>query len=154
MSDVVQWLNEIQDLKQKLEEARTSEAAAIASADNWRKRYETEAIQRRNDTDAMRQLIQEFQATIENLQSDAEKPSMETPVERATIAGQIDQLNADELRMKLLEVWTERDRLTELSEQLAADLKTEQEEHTQTRKNLTTALGDTVDMLTKLQANS
>jgi hypothetical protein len=154
MSDVVQWLNEIQDLQQKLEVARTSEAAAIASADNWRKRYETEAIQRRNDTDAMRQLIQELRATIESLQSDAEKPSMATPVERATIAGQIDQLSSDEMKTQLLQVWTERDRLTELSEQLAADLKTEQEDHAQTRKNLTTALGDTVDMLTKLQGNS
>ncbi len=154
MSDVVQWLNEIQDLKQKLQEARATESEAVASADNWRKRYETEAIQRRNDADALRQKIQELEATIEDLKAELEKPSIESPVEKDELADQIDQFSPEELKAQLFDVWAERDRLTELSERLTQDLKSEQEDHAQTRRNLTTALGDTVDMLTKLQANS
>lgn len=146
MSEVVQWLNEIQDLKQQLKDARAAEEAAHASADNWRKRYEIEAIQRRNEADELRQTIQTLQTQLAQVNL-LPQPSAEALVETSTLAATIDQMSPDDLKTKLLETWTERDRL-------AHDLQTEQAAHIQTRKNLTMALGDTVDMLTKLKQQS
>ncbi len=140
---VVQWLNEIQDLKQKLQAAQTAQDAANASADSWRKLYETEAQQRRTEALLTRQTIEALKSEIAQLQT--------LPQSSARVASQpvlersIDSLTTvEQLKAKLLELWAEHDRL-------AQDLKAEQAEHTQTRKNLTTALGDTVDMLTKAQ---
>lgn len=147
---VVQWLNEIKELKQELQEAQEAQRAANASADNWRKRYEIEAQQRRTEALLMRQTIDQLKAEISQLKN-LPQPSVNSPVPQSNIEQAIasqfpdtsdtSQVVAD-LKLKLLQVWTERDRL-------AQDLKTEQANHIQTRKNLTTALGDTVDMLTK-----
>ncbi|KAM3095883.1 hypothetical protein ACKFKG_08695 [Phormidesmis sp. 146-35] len=143
MSDqVVQWLNEIKELKQRLQEAQDAQNAANASADNWRKRYETEAQQRRTEAMLTRQTIAALTAEVNHLKS-LPQPSADTPILSSSIERSIDALQTiEELKLKLLEVWSERDRL-------AQDLKIEQANHVQTRKNLTTALGDTVDMLTK-----
>ena len=140
---VVQWLNEIQDLKQKLQAAQTAQDAANASADNWRKLYETEAQQRRTEALLTRQTIDVLKAEIAHLQTlphSSERVDSQPVLERS-----IDSLTTvDQLKAKLLELWAEHDRL-------AQDLKAEQIEHIQTRNNLTTALGDTVDLLTKAQ---
>jgi ABC-type taurine transport system ATPase subunit len=138
MSDVTQWLAEIQDLKQQLQSARASEAAAHSSADNWRKRYELEAIQRRNEADDLRQTIELLQVQL----ADAEMPLL--PEADEGLSATIQTLTKEQLQTKLLEVWSDRNRLLQ-------DLKAEQEIHIQTRHNLTLALGDTVSMLTQLQ---
>ncbi|MCY7321188.1 MAG: hypothetical protein LH660_05145 [Phormidesmis sp. CAN_BIN36] len=139
---VVQWLNEIKDLKQELQAAQAAQEVANASADNWRKLYETEAQQRRTEAMLTRQTIDNLKSEIAQLQAlPQSSPSTTIPqLERS-----IETLNTvDELKARLLELWAEHDRL-------AQDLKAEQADHAQTRKNLTTALGDTVDLLTKVR---
>ncbi len=141
---VVQWLNEIKDLKQRLQAAQEAQEAANASADNWRKLYETEAQQRRTEALLTRQTIDALKAEITQLQS-LPKGSSDRLVIQSTSERSIETpTTVDELKAKLLELWTEYDRL-------AQDLKSEQGDHAQTRKNLTTALGDTVDLLTKVR---
>ena len=149
--DVVRWLNEVKDLQQQLQKARESEEAAHASANNWRKRYEIEAEQRRTEASLMQQTIEELRGEIEQLKT-VPQASSEVVVSTSSIEQAVHALQTvPELQAKLIDVWTERDRLAQESYQLAQDLKTEQAAHTQTRKSLTMALGDTVDMLTKLK---
>lgn len=139
---VVQWLNEIKDLKQKLQVAQAAQEAANASADNWRKLYETEAQQRRTEAMLTRQTIANLKSEIAELQR-LPKASSDRVVTQATVES-IDLTTVDELKVRLLELGAEHGRL-------AQDLKAEQADHAQTRKNLTTALGDTVDLLTKVR---
>ncbi len=140
---VVQWLNEIKDLKQKLQAAQEVQEAANASADNWRKLYDREAQQRRTEALLTRQTIDALKAEITQLQSLPK--GLSDGLVSQSIPRSIETLTTvDELKARLLDLWTEHDRLTQ-------DLKSEQAAHVQTRKNLTTALGDTVDLLTKVR---
>lgn len=148
MSDVVQWLNEIQDLKRQLQAAQQSEAAANASADNWRKRYEIEAQQRRQEVESMQQTLDQlqFDPSKESIQQNPPRSIDAEPIFSSEIEQKIAHLDTvDELKAQLIEVWSERDRL-------AQALEREKAEHVQTRQNLSMALGDAVDMLTKLKA--
>ncbi|MBE9009429.1 hypothetical protein IQ250_04345 [Pseudanabaenaceae cyanobacterium LEGE 13415] len=133
--EVVGWLREVKDLQQQVKAAKAAEQSAHASTDNWRKRYEIEAEQRRTETLALQKTIAELQAEIDRLKN---PPTVEIDSEIAQFQ------TVAELQAKLAEVWSDR-------RQLAEDLKAEQLSHAQTRKNLTTALGDTVDMLSKLK---
>jgi hypothetical protein len=142
--DVVRWLNEVKELSQQVDQARKAEESAHVSADNWRRLYETEAKQRQADVKVMQQTIDHLQAEIEALKK-LPQGSETASVSQVTIDQAVDQLQTpDELRTKLMEVWADRDRL-------AQDLKREQANHVQTRKELTMALGDTVDLFTKLK---
>jgi len=143
--DITQWLDEIKDLKQKLAEAYKERDSAYTSAANWRKLYETEAQQRRLDATNAQALIDDLKAALQQLQT---KPAIEqTEATQATLQREFAGLQTPEqLRQKLLELVTERDRL-------ATALATEQANHAHTRRTLTTALGDTVDMLTQERAS-
>ncbi|MGG6263681.1 hypothetical protein ACQ4M3_33635 [Leptolyngbya sp. AN03gr2] len=134
--EVVGWLNEVKDLQQQVKAAKAAEQSAHASIDNWRKRYEIEAQQRRTETLALQKTIAELQAEVDRLKNPPTVTEIDSEIAQfQTVA---------ELRSKLAEVWSDRN-------QLAEDFKAEQFSHAQTRKNLTTALGDTVDMLSKLK---
>jgi hypothetical protein len=138
--EVVQWLREIQELKQQLAMAQQAQATADASADNWRRLYETEAQQRRTEANSTRQMMAELRAELAALKGLPESPDA-APIATTAIAPAIAEFSTlEQLRNKLLEVWTERDRL-------AQALKIEQANHVQTRKNLTMALGDTMEIL-------
>ncbi|BAZ49199.1 hypothetical protein NIES4103_18100 [Nostoc sp. NIES-4103] len=64
------------------------------------------------------------------------------------ITQQIEQIQSvQELQAKLIAVTKERDRLLQA-------LKTEQENHAQTHKSLTTALGDAIDSLARQRAGT
>ena len=139
MSHVIGWLNEVKDLQQQIKAARLAVQSAHDSTDNWRKRYEIEAEQRRIETLAMQQTIAELRAELDRVKNHPQASETE-------IQSEIFQLETvPQLQAKLIEVWSDRN-------QLAQDLKAEQHSHTQTQNNLTTALGDTVDLLSKLKA--
>jgi cell division septum initiation protein DivIVA len=112
--EVVQWLNEIKDLKQQLSQLQAELAASEASGDKWRQLYETEAQQHRNNT-------QQFQAQIADLQN-----QIQTVVQGRSQT----------------ELEKECDRLEEA-------LKQEKINHEQTRKDLTTALADAMELISK-----
>ena len=61
----------------------------------------------------------------------------------SAISAEVEKLHSGgELKQKLIEIMIERDRLVQ-------NLKAEQANHDRTRQSLTTALGDTIDLLTK-----
>jgi chromosome segregation ATPase len=146
--DVRQWLAEIKKLQQKLLEAQQERDEAYTGAANWRKLYETEAQQRRTEANLARQSIETLKAELQALRSTPPStvhPSGDADSQRSELQQQLAQLTPTDLQYRLAEALLECDRLTNL-------LKEEQENHAQTRKGLTTALGDTVDLLTKERA--
>jgi chromosome segregation ATPase len=140
--DVKQWLTEIKLLQQKVAAAQQERDQAYASAANWRNLYETEAKQRRAEANLAQQTIETLDGRLQELQSlsSGSEPAVEM---LETIQAEVGQLqNVDELRGFLVKALAECDRLTRA-------LKAEQIAHAETRKTLTSALGDTVDLLAK-----
>lgn len=140
-----QWLTEIQTLKQQLADALSQKDAAWESAEKWRKLYGTEAEQRRSDAQLLQQEIASLKTELKKIRGIDETvlPDADT---NSAIQAEVSQIESlEKLQAKLIEVTKERDRL------LLA-LKTEQESHAQTRKSLTTALGDAIDSLTQERA--
>jgi hypothetical protein len=144
--DVRQWLAEIKLLQQKLVEAQQERDEAYASASKWRSLYETEAKQRRTDASLARQTVEHLKTEIDRLRSLPEIPDSQT-ADRSAAEQEVAQLQTTAaLQERLTQALLEIDRL-------AQALKAEQTDHTKTRKSLTTALGDTVDLLTKERAD-
>ncbi|MBM0742191.1 hypothetical protein JOY44_11260 [Phormidium sp. CLA17] len=140
--NVTQWLDEIRALKQQLVEVRQEREDAYASAINWQQRYETEAQQRRVEAKLTQQTIEVLQQEIQQLKGRMqpdESGTGRTPEIQAAV-GEL-KTEAD-LRSRLTQVLVECDRLTQA-------LQTEQANHIQTRKSLTTALGDAIGALSK-----
>jgi LPS O-antigen subunit length determinant protein (WzzB/FepE family) len=149
--DVRQWLDEIKRLQQQLTEASRDRDEASESAAQWRQLYNTEAEQRRNDVKLTQQTIANLEAQIQQLQTFS---PIASEGDEAGIARQQEvekQRTVGELKAKLVMVLSERDRAIEQIKQLTQALQQEQTRHAETSKNLTTALGDAIDLLTKAQ---
>jgi len=141
--DIVQWIDEIKTLRKNLAAACEERDSAYASAQNWQKRYETEAQQRRTEAQLQQQKIQALTAEISTLQASISFSTVSSSVDRSTIETQIQKLDTiDALRQQLIDVTLERD-------QLRQSLQSEREHHNRTRQHLTAAVGDAVDQLTK-----
>ncbi|MEH2278248.1 MAG: hypothetical protein V7K40_26555 [Nostoc sp.] len=140
-----QWLTEIQVLKEQMAGLQGDRDAAWESAQKWRQLYNTEAEQRRTDAQLSQQAIASLKADLHKLQGlEVEIMAVETPV--TAIQQEIEQLKSvEDLQVKLMAVIKERSRLLQA-------LKTEQDNHAQTRNSLTTALGDAIDSLTRERA--
>ncbi|MBD6616133.1 hypothetical protein FNW02_09885 [Komarekiella sp. 'clone 1'] len=137
-----QWLTEIQSLKQQLTELLRDRDAAWESAQKWRKLYNTEAEQRRTDAQMSQQAIASLKVELQKLQG-KEEGRLADGTALTAIQQEIEPLKSvEDLQLKLIAVIKERDRLVQA-------LKTEQDNHAQTRKSLTTALGDAIDRLTQ-----
>ncbi|GAB4379060.1 MAG: hypothetical protein Kow00121_32290 [Elainellaceae cyanobacterium] len=143
--DVKQWLSEIKLLQQKMAALQQERDEAYTSAANWRNLYEAEAKQRRTEATLSQQAIEALNGQIQGLQ---ELPQMKgkNPETLSLIEQEVEQLEGiNELRTALVQALAECDRL-------AQTLKAEKQAHAQTRKALTTALGDTIDMLNRERA--
>jgi septum formation topological specificity factor MinE len=142
--DVKQWLGEIRRLHQELETAHQERDQAYSSAANWRSLYETEAQQRRAAARLAQQRVEELQAEIAELRKRQTSPIGDAVVgdTNTEVPPELTHLTEAELRQQLLSALKTCDRL-----KLA--LAQERTSHEQTRQNLTVALGDTVDLLTK-----
>jgi uncharacterized protein YlxW (UPF0749 family) len=136
---VVQWLNEVKSLQQQVQDLTIELGAAQQSANSWRSRYETEGQQRRSDVTTRQDQINKLQTEIAQLRT---KPEFSTTLSDDAIVLQINGITSmTALQGKLFEVWTDRDNV------LAA-LKKEQLAHEKTKKDLTMALADAMDVLT------
>lgn len=143
-NDVTQWLAEIKALKQQLADVQQEREQAYASATNWQRLYETEAQQRRTEAHLARQTIEALRQEVQQLQNRFRGAEGEA-TNLAEIQVEVEQFQTVAvLREKLITALAEHDRLLEA-------LKVEQANHAQTRKSLTTALGDAIDLLTKEQ---
>ncbi|MHC5933999.1 hypothetical protein [Nostoc sp.] len=140
-----QWLTEIQVLKEQMAGLQHDRDAAWESAQKWRQLYNTEAEQRRTDAQLSQQAIASLKAEVHKLQGlEVETLAAGTPV--TAIQEEIEQLKSvQDLQAKLISVIKERSRLWQA-------LKTEQDNHAETRNSLTTALGDAIDSLTRERA--
>lgn len=140
-----QWLTEIQVLKEQMAGLQSDRDAAWESAQKWRQLYNTEAEQRRTDAQLSQQAIASLKANLHKLSSlESETLATDTPL--IAIQQEIEQLKSvEDLQAKLIAIIKERDRLLQA-------LKTEQDNHAQTRNSLTTALGDAIDSLTHERA--
>lgn len=140
--DIRQWLAEIKLLQQKIAVTQQERDEAYGSATNWRSLYETEAKQRRTEANLAKQAIDSLRNQLQTLR---ETPPLNgsRPDALDAIQHEVEQLdNVDELKTMLIQALLECDRLSQA-------LRVERSAHSQTRKGLTTALGDTVNMLTK-----
>lgn len=137
--DIRQWLAEIKGLQQKLVEVQQERDQAYSSATNWRNLYEAEAKQRRTELQTARETIDALRIELETVQP----PSPDAVTYDEFLYQQVEQWQQpEELKAQLLQALLERDRLSQ-------SLEEEQQAHRQTRQDLTTALGDTMDLLTK-----
>jgi chromosome segregation ATPase len=140
--NVTQWLDEIKALKRQLADAQREREEAYASAINWQQRYDTEAQQRRVEVTQAKQTIATLQQELQKLkglplaQFAADPDVADIQAKVAAISNEV------ELRAYLIQALVECDRLNQA-------LETEQTNHSQTRKSLTTALGDAIDALAK-----
>ncbi len=136
--EVVQWLNEVKLLQQQVQDLNAELITATQNADAWRSRYEVEGQQRRAESATAQANITKLTAEIAQLRS---QPELSTELGDDAIAQQIKGLiNLSDLQSKLFEVWTERDKAI-------AAIKVEQLAHEKTKKDLTMALADAMDVL-------
>lgn len=140
--DVRQWLAEIKLLQQKLEALQQERDQAYASAANWRSLYETEAKQRRTEANLSRQTIESLQQELQDLRS---LPTL--PTQPAEELGEIQAEVAQIKEIQALQQALVQARLE--AQRYGQALQAEQTAHSQTRKALTTALGDTMDSLAR-----
>lgn len=125
--DLTQWITEVRTLQRQLADTQKERDQAYNSAANWRRLYETEARQRREET-------AEFQAQLEALQQQlAASPA----IEASDLSG-VESLQG--LQQHL-------DGLVQRCQELTERLEAEREAHAKTRQTLTAALGDTFDTL-------
>lgn len=137
-----QWLAEISALKQQMVQLQGERDQAWESSQKWRKLFNTEAEQRRTDAQMSQQAIASLKAELHKFQGiDAKTlPDAATAI---AIQQEIAQIKSvEELKTKFIALVKERDRLLQA-------LKLEQDNHAQTRKSLTTALGDAIDSLAR-----
>ncbi|MBW4654066.1 MAG: hypothetical protein KME20_13670 [Kaiparowitsia implicata GSE-PSE-MK54-09C] len=156
--DVQQWLGEIKALQHKLADAHRERDEAFASAANWRSLYETEAKQRRADAKLAQQRLDELQEQLTQRVNVASSTRLDAARLQATQPNLAQPDLDDSPNESLLEEDTGNEvdglktalaQALEECDRLAAALQAEQQQHDQTRQGLTSALGDTMDLLTK-----
>ena len=151
--DVSYWLDEVKSLKNQLALARQDLDAAYASSSRWRELYNKEAEQRRLQVKQLQEKIEELEAQVEERQHVDRSPERETNV-FGTLEQELEKLGASsELKIKLERAIRERDIAHEEIRQLREALAAERAARAETRKNLTAALADTVELLKKTEAN-
>lgn len=140
--DIRQWLAEIKGLQQKLAEVQQERDQAYLSAANWRTLYETEARQRRAETEETQETIRSLRAEL----SAHQYPDPDAADHSAILRQQVERWQSlEDLRLQLMQALLERNRLMQA-------LDAEQQAHAQTREDLTTALGDTMDLLARARS--
>ena len=137
-----QWLTEIQTMKQKLVELEQEKNKARKSAEKWHYLYNKESEQRRSDSLSSQKAINSLKLEIQKMQAINEELVNQT-TDDESIHLEIAHLNSvEDLHDKLMIILKERDKLLQA-------LNLERRNHTQTRYNLTTTLGDAIDSLMK-----
>ncbi|MGK7888945.1 MAG: hypothetical protein AB4042_06390 [Leptolyngbyaceae cyanobacterium] len=151
--DVVQWLNEIRSLQERLVRLNQERAEAYQQASRWHQSYQTEASQRRADVKRLDQRIHSLVAENQRLKQQLSAVSVPMippppPPPHPTIPKQwgdhavvVPPPTQPEVpQQKLSEA-------TELSDRLSQALRQEQRDHAQTRQTLMEALSDLVEQL-------
>jgi septal ring factor EnvC (AmiA/AmiB activator) len=126
--DLTQWIAEVRTLQRQLADTQNDRDQAYNSAANWRRLYETEARQRREEA-------AESQAQIHALQQKLAADPRRAIEQDVAAADSLEHLQH------------QLEELVQRCQELTQRLQAEQEAHAQTRQTLTAALGDTFDAL-------
>ncbi|MGB3765469.1 MAG: hypothetical protein WA947_02835 [Phormidesmis sp.] len=139
VSQVSQWLAEIQSLQQQIAELKKERSQAYSSVDNWRNAYDAEAQQRRRDTEMYQTKVSQLEQSLIDVQEASQASGGVSAAELAKIQSSqsVDQLQGELIAAK------------RMCDRLKNELQAEQAEHLNTRESLTAALGDAVDLLSK-----
>ncbi len=139
VSQVSQWLAEIQSLQQQIAELKKERSQAYSSVDNWRNAYDAEAQQRRRDTEMYQTKVNQLEQSLIDIQEASQASGGVSAAELAKIQSSqsVDQLQGELIAAK------------RMCDRLKNELQAEQAEHLNTRESLTAALGDAVDLLSK-----
>ncbi len=140
---VVQWLGEINRLKQQLATLQQELQTSQKNEASWRQRYTEEAQQRRTEARLAKEQFEQIQLTMQTMQqegqlaaSQADNPELEQEI--LAIA------DVESLQEQLIKASKERS-------QALSDLAAEREAHEQTRKSLTSVINDTIEQLGKVK---
>ena len=142
MSDaVVQWLGEINRLKQQLATLQQELQTSQKNEASWRQRYTEEAQQRRTEARLAKEQFEQIQLTMQSLQqgnqlapADLDNPALEQEIQAIA--------DLEALQQQLIVTTKERNKAYQ-------DLTAEREAHEQTRKSLTSVINDTIEQLGK-----
>lgn len=139
--DITRWLTEIRTLQQQLAATCQERDQAYKSASNWRQLYESEARQRREEAEKLHSMLTTLRTELAKLRGQAREP-----VQSAAGAGEL--LADAEVGVDTLEgLRTQLEKALQQCDRLQKALVAEQADHAETRKTLTTALGETIDAL-------
>ncbi|MEM7771788.1 MAG: hypothetical protein AAF327_14920 [Cyanobacteria bacterium P01_A01_bin.37] len=133
--EITRWLTEIRTLQQQLEAVRQERDQAYQSAANWRQRYDAEAKQRRDEVEMLKATETTLRTELSTLRShrtDAITAELETQLDGNNLQ------SVEGLRAELIKALQTCDRLQQA-------LNAEKHDHTETRKTLTSALGEAID---------
>ena len=125
-------MNDSQQTSSELETLRKERDRALDDAAKWRQRYETEAQQRRTETELADKTIRDLRTEVQQLCQLGQ--TVVRPVASSLPPGAVgnDKQN----------VATELSRLALARDELALALAQEQQHHARTRENLISALGE------------
>ncbi|ABG49634.1 hypothetical protein Tery_0139 [Trichodesmium erythraeum IMS101] len=151
--DITPWLNEIKALQEKIVELQTKVNVTQDTVSKWLKLYNIEAKQRRNEAQQSQETIDNLKTKLQKLQKGFSFAKDNRDEVMTTIEEQIEDLQTlDQFKAKIIEVSQERDRYLEKLQELTKCLQQEQTSHGNTRRSLTNALADAVDLLAKAKA--
>ncbi len=119
-------------MSSELETLRKERDRALEDAAKWRQRYETEAQQRRTETELADKTIRNLRTEVQQLCQLGQTVVRPTAASLPPVAVGHDQQN----------VAAELARLAQARDELALALAQEQRHHAKTRENLISALGE------------
>jgi hypothetical protein len=115
-----------------IETLRKERDRALEDAAKWRQRYETEAQQRRTETELADKTIRNLRAEVQQLSQMGQTAARPTVPSLPSVTVGNDKQS----------VATELARLAQARDELALALAQEQQQHAKTRENLISALGE------------
>jgi chromosome segregation ATPase len=145
--EVVQWLGEINRLKQQLATLQQELKTSQSSEASWRQRYTEEAQQRRTEARLAKEQFEQMQVQIQALQQTSKTLADPTEVAQALQQEIAAIADLDLLKARLLETSQERN-------QALKALQQERDNHEKTRKSLTSVINDTIEQLSKMKKDS
>ena len=125
-------MNDSQQTSSELETLRKERDRALDDAAKWRQRYETEAQQRRTETELADKTIRDLRTEVQQLCQLGQTVVRPVASSLPPVAVGNDKQN----------VATELSRLALARDELALALAQEQQHHARTRENLISALGE------------
>jgi len=140
--NIQQWLAEIRILQNQVADLRQERDEAYGSAANWRKLYETEARQRREDISELQKTIQDLRNLLDQKQASGSRLKAGHQQISEALSADIQNLPQEKLRVLLTKTLADCHRLQ-------TELEGEKADHVKTQQSLMSALSETVDTLTK-----